>query len=286
MNYKKSISAVLTMAMALVAVAPAMAMTRNGEIKSVDPSAKPVLSGIQNIEGQQKLVANFCVTLNKFNGTLAQRLTQKSTTLQTKRTETQNKLVQNRQTREQKMRTMQETGQAKRMKNYDLLSEHAKTDETKTAITEFKDAAEVAINVRKEAVAKANANFQVAMDQTLSERKVLIDEMILEYKAMVEKAKQDAATACQGENPDINAIKVALQTDLKDAKTWYQDEKKELEQVKVDLEAVRATHKADIKKAMDDFRITMLTLKADLKAVFMAQKDALKPVATATSETE
>lgn len=256
-SHSKFIPAVLALLVFAVFAVPSESLAQSSGASSV-PS--PYSAGTVP-------VGQFCQRVETLDTNMQKRLDDRLARVVQRRTDQLNKLQAKIEERDQNIAAKREEADAKRAELIAKLEAQAVTQEQKQAVATFKAAIEAAVTARRAAVNAAGKTFRDGVKQALNTRfdttKSLAQAMRADVDAEYEKAKTECAN---GTEP-----KTARQTlidNLKTLRAKYIEDLKAVDKVITQLETLKKTRNEAVKKAVDEFKATVQTAVAELKAAF------------------
>ncbi len=209
---------------------------------------------------------NFCAKISTLAQKLEERVannqskldkvrTERDHSLNTKKSDSQAKVVENRSKNDEK--------QALR---YEATLGKAATGTQKIALAAFKTTLDQAITLRRQAVDAAQAAFQSSTKKVVADRKAQIDLALTTYKAAVITAKNKAAADCA--TVDAKIVKTNLETALKTAQIAFKNARTEAMKVGPEVKGFTETRKTAVTLAVTTFKTTMDKAIQDLKVAF------------------
>ena len=209
---------------------------------------------------------NFCAKIA--NNKLDQQIATKVSRLQSNYQDRQTKITQKRAEQAANWSAKQAQWDTNREQHFAKLEAKAGTDAQKAAVTKFVAAVNVAVRIRRAAVAAAVQAFRTGVDQAiLARRSVLItvlDSYYRAVKAALDKAKAD----CAASDALDSAIRTAFKNSLKSAQAKMQSEKDKVDKLGETVQGLVNTKKAAMTKAVNDFKTTVEQARIELKATF------------------
>ncbi len=145
------------------------------------------------------------------------------------------------------------------------LDAQATTTAQKTAIADFKTAILAAVTTRRAAFDTAGTTFHTGLAAVLSARQTALKTAATTYRAAVASALAAAKASClAGTSPAT--VRTTLRAALKTAQTNLQTTRASMDKLGPDVRTLTAAHRAAIAKANADFKTTVQTALAKLKA--------------------
>lgn len=227
----------------------------------------PIWIFAQDSNSNNQKAQGFCNLISNLASKYDQRLANRETKLEEKRTEIEDKISQRWEERDKKLAEKRDKWDANRDKHFAKLEEKAITDEQKQALLVFKQAVTIAIAARRTAVDEAIKNFRQSVEQTKINRKTEVDNLLNSFQNAIKAAFEKAETDCANDVPPV-AIRSNFQAEVRTAKDKFNTDKQELEKLQTAMETLINTKREDIKKAIDDFKAAMEAAKTEFKAVF------------------
>lgn len=146
---------------------------------------------------------------------------------------------------------------------------HAKSDEDKAAIGQFKHGLEIAISKRRASVDAVLATFGTESAKLIALRGRDIDNATTTLRNTTNKAANSAKINCK--NGLAGTIVRARYTrDLKNARLQFQADVTSALKHNEEISALIKNRDADIKSAVDDFREALANLRVDLQSTLEA----------------
>ena len=230
----------------------------------------PIWIFAQNANDNQKGKA-FCTTISNLASKYDQKVANRETKLEEKRTEITDKISSRWTKRDEKLAEKRAKWNTNREEHFAKLEEKAVTDEQKQAFLIFKQAVTSAIAARRAAIDKAIDDFRQGVEQAKIDRKSAVDALGNTFRNSIQAAFEKAKTDCDSE-VDPATIRTNFRAEVKAAKEKFESDRKEMEKLQTSMEVLINTRKEAIKKAVDDFKAAMEKAKADFKAAFPEEK--------------
>lgn len=123
---------------------------------------------------------------------------------------------------------------------------------------------QAAIAARKVAVDTAMKTFRDGLDQLLAAHKASIINITTAYKTAVEDAVAKAKSDCAAGGAPAT-VRATFMATMKSAKDKMQTDRKALEKLGPQAEALAKTRNAEVQKAMEDFKTAMEKAHTDFK---------------------
>jgi hypothetical protein len=140
----------------------------------------------------------------------------------------------------------------------------AKTEAQKDAIIEYEKTLKNAIATRRLAIDQAQETFRIHLRELFSLRKDNLNGLLLGYRQARKAAFDKAQNQCAA-GADMNQVRTDLKADLKQARETFQEQIRNREKTNANLKAYVDERNQAIRKAQDDFKLTMTQARADLK---------------------
>jgi len=208
--------------------------------------------------------ADICANISTMRTEALARVTERTTTLQGKKDEHKTKFAAGRTERHDALATKRSEGDAARKTQFDALSARASTTEQKSAVTTFTTEVERLISVRRTAVDAAIKAFEDGAAALQSEADSAVGSLSSGVQTDVAAAFDAAAASCTAGKTGAEVV-----TELKTAMQAMHTKRvgdKGTYNFKDKFEALRATRKASVEKAMADFKTGMDAARTTLKA--------------------
>jgi hypothetical protein len=220
----------------------------------------------QNANENQKAGA-FCNLISNLASKYDQRVANRETKLEEKRSEIENRIAERWTERDAKLTEKRAKWDTNRDEHFAKLEEKAVTDEQKQALLVFKQAVAAAIAARRAAIDEAISNFRQGVEQAKVDRKSAADALRNAFRNSIQAAFQKAKADCDA-GVDPATIRTNFRAEVKAAKDEFEIDRQELEKLQTSMEALINTRREAIKKAIDDFKAAMEKAKTDFKAAF------------------
>lgn len=208
-----------------------------------------------------------CNRLVDVIGKVDERIGQKEGTLATRRGDRLKDIANRRANRDKQLVDIRTKADLARAAQYKKLEEKVTTDAQKAAVKTFESTINAGIAIRWAAVDAAIKTYRDGVDSLLAVRKTQVDGAIATFKSSVDaaitRAKSDCASGVDGKT-----VKANLQASIKAARDKLKGDILAADKVKTQAEALTATRKTAIQKAMDDFKALAEKAKTDLKTAF------------------
>ena len=214
------------------------------------------------------LKSTFCAKIDTFITNTDKKLGQKDSTYQTKKANQAQKISESQAIKTGKLEKSRAIWNSKRDVEFVKLSNKAKTEAQKTAVSNFKQAITDAVTARQSAIDAAISVYKTGLSSIMDSRKTAVEADLTTFKtetdAVLAKAKTDCDSGIQ-----TKIIKTSTTSGLKDARTKFNSSLKDTAQMKSDLKSLSNIRKTSFVKAQSDFKTisdaTRLTLKAAFK---------------------
>lgn len=215
--------------------------------------------------GDQKQVNGaICLRLENATGTMRTRLDENKKRWDSRKTERIANWTEKSENLADKLKERRTNADDRREDNLEKLREKYADPDQQAVIDAFQDAVEEAVLDRRKAFDAAHKAFREGLDASLSKRQESIRTALAAMQTAIQEAIADAKTACvAGESAE--QIKADLMGAIQDARDEFKSERESLDKVSTELETLRETRKAAVKKAQDDFHEALKAAKADLK---------------------
>jgi hypothetical protein len=183
--------------------------------------------------------------------------------------DTMTAFAERRDDRDAKLNDRREKQDEMRSEWYMKLEAKATTDEQRAALEKFKKASEQAVIAKRKAINDTIANFREAIDRAIASKKQTAFSSAESFQSTVRTAFEKAKTSCEsGVEPQI--VRDALKASVKDAHADLEEKRRSFERVGDTVSELAKTKNAALKKAQDDFRVSMERARDTLKAAFDA----------------
>ncbi len=155
----------------------------------------------------------------------------------------------------------------KRNEWYARLEDRADTDGEKDAVVKFKQAAEDAVDTRRNAVDAAISVFRKGVDMAIVGRKDSLKSARDTFKTAVDAAVAKVKTDCDNGETTIT-IRSNFKTSLKTAREALKTDRKDTDKVGAQVKALAETRRTAVKKAIADFDAALKNALTELKQAF------------------
>jgi len=223
----------------------------------------------QNTNDNQKGKA-ICTTISNLASKYDQRVSDRETKLEEKRTEITDRINNLWAERDAKLAEKRTKWDTNREEHFAKLEEKAVTDGQKQALLVFRQAVTTAITSRRAAIDEAIKNFRQGVEQAKINRKAKVDTLNNTFRNSVKAAFEKAKTDCDA-GVDIATIRENFREEVKAAKDKFESDRKDLEKLQTSMETLITTRREAIKKAIDDFKLAMEKAESDFKVAFSSE---------------
>ena len=231
--------------------------------------ALPVFAISQVGEGSPAL-KGFCSRISELTLKVDQRINDREAKLEKKHQENLDKFAVNKSERNAKKEEGKDKRDANRQEHYSALEAKATTDAQKQALAVFESTVEAAITARQTTIDATIASFQADIKRAMDNRKVAVDAAVSEFKNAEDLAIDKAISDCAS-GIDQKTVRATFIASMKTARDKFQSNKQAIEKLRASFEPLRATRKAAIDKAIQDFKIAIEGAKNELK-IALGQK--------------
>ena len=226
----------------------------------------PILIYAQNANDDRKAKA-FCNIILDLASKFDQRITNRDTKLEEKRTDITERIADRWSKRDVKLAEKRAKWDTNRDEHFAKLEEKTGTDKQEQALLVFKQAVTDAIASRRLAIDAAIQAFRQDVEQAKTDRKTAVNELRNTFQNSIQATFEKAKTDCDaGVAPAT--IRTNFRAEVKAAKDKFESDRQEIEKLQTTMEALINARKEAIKKAIDDFKAAMETARNDFKAVF------------------
>lgn len=212
---------------------------------------------------------NFCTNVNSYTARIAEALTKNKANLDNRQEKNKENFQERYEKRSQALTETRALGDADRGEIYARLMAKATTDVQKQAVEEFKASVEAAVATRRSAVDKALKAYWDALDTALNGRQSSVDYAKQTFANAINTAVATAQSACSAGN-DPATVRTQFNASVKAAKTQFATDRKAIDKYGPQVKAIVATRNAEVKKALEAFKVTMQQVRAALKAALGA----------------
>ena len=226
----------------------------------------PIWIFAQNANDSQK-AKGFCALISNLASKYDQRVANRETKLEEKRSEIENRIAERWTQRDAKLTEKRAKWDTNRDEHFAKLEEKAVTDEQKQALLVFKQAVTAAIAARRAAINEAIDDFRRGVEQAKIDRKSAADALRNTFRNSIRAAFEKAKTDCDV-GVDPATIRTNFRAEVKTAKEKFESDRQELEKLQTSMETLINTRKEAIKKAIEDFKTVMETARTEFKAAF------------------
>lgn len=160
--------------------------------------------------------------------------------------------------------------QENRSKFYEKIGQKAKNDSQKQALANLKQEIDQAITERKAMIDQARIDFRASFEEAVGARHQAVIQALNDYKADLEAAYNKAKADCE-QGLTAKTLKEALARALKVGKDKLQEAKTQIDSFGDLLAPIVQARNEAIKKAQDDFRAIVSSAKEEFKAAWGSQ---------------
>lgn len=215
--------------------------------------------------GTPQAGANFCSRLDEIGTKLDERTKEREAKLDERRGERDAK-IKDREGKRDGTRTGNRDGwDANRDELYKKLEARASTSDALAAVKTFESEVDAAVAARRAAVDKAVAEYRTALDKAVADRKAAVDAAIATFKSDRDAAMAQAKSDCAGGKTPAD-VRTAYMNAMKSAQEKLKTTLQGLDTKKDVLKPMAEARKADVEKAIADFKAAVEAAKTKLKA--------------------
>lgn len=208
---------------------------------------------------------SFCDRLEETFSRTDKRITDRELRLKDKHSQISDRIDERREERDDKLKARRDKWDTNRSEHFTKLEEKATTDEQKQAVVAFTKIISSAVSARRRVIKNAIEEFRSGLNGLKLSRKSSVNNATIAYGEEIRTAFEKAKTYCET-NP--GTARKNLQDDLKQARDNFGNNRREIDRSKDQIEELIASKKETIKKAVDDFKITLQEALVDLKSAF------------------
>lgn len=212
---------------------------------------------------QELFCSRFVENARKISGNLTERRSQ----LKERKDNRGNMVETRRNEREMKLQGNRSDADERRTAMYEKLSKRAKTDEQQAALAVFKKTVEEAVETRRDAVDLAISEFRRGVDQAVAGRKDDMETAGERFKTAVEANLDQAQKGCEN-GTDQATIRTDFKSGLQSARAALANDRKASDKVGEQVKALAEIRRGAVKKALDEFKATLASARAELKKAF------------------
>lgn len=218
-------------------------------------------------EMQDKRQELFCSNFADHATAIATKMKERKDAFEDRKTNRAGTVDENRDNRDGKLEDKRSLADERRSEMYAKLEDKADTDAKKSAVETFKKTLETAVDVRRDAVNTAIADFRTGADAAAATRiddvQAMADAFTKAVNTAVEKAKSDCAS---GATPAT--VRTHFQSALKAARENLQADRTASEKLKTQIQVLADARKVSVEKAISSFKVTLELAKGELKKAF------------------
>ncbi len=223
-----------------------------------------IFAGHDNAEEKAK---GYCARLSTLSSNIDQRIANRDSRLEAKRTEIANRIETRQGERDARILEKRAKWDANRAEHFAKLEERAQTDEQQQAVVAFKETINASIATRRAAIDEAIQDFREGVKEAIASHKLSVDTVVSTFRNSIQSAFGKATSDCEN-GVDPRTARENLRADLRAAREKLASDRQEIEKLKTPKETLIAARREAIKKAIEDFKSELESARADLKAVF------------------
>lgn len=226
-----------------------------------------IASGIFSGNAFAVIRVNFCSNPLQTISLLDQRIIVREEMLKTSQNERLQNLKNSREFRDAKLTELKQTVSTNLATTYAKIEVLAKTNEQKTAVSNFKTAMENAINARKNTIVTAASNYRQEIDNIIVSRNSAIDTTVRNFKNSYQSAIQNAKTNCTAGVKPLLA-RTNFVAEISAAKSNLISAKQKMASPASLVKSSSANYKNAVTKSNQDFKTAAEKARVELKASF------------------
>ncbi len=256
------------------------------------PVTPPVRAGIIKREGdaagkdkQKDNAGGFCARITDILTKTDRELDGLSGKADTRHTEQTKKIEGNRDARDSIKQTNRLQRSAALSAHIAKLKALADTDAKKQAVTAYEQVITAALAAKQTAVDAATAAYRTAIDTMAAERQTVLQTTVGAFSGAVKSAEDKAKADCAANVADAT-VRTAFTQAIKVARQKLTIDRKAVEKGKSALSAATAAERSALKKADEDFRITVEAARKAVQVFFGDTVRKEKDTKSATSTNE
>lgn len=158
----------------------------------------------------------------------------------------------------------------------ELENQAGDNQEKKAAIVKFRNAVDLAIKTRRDAIDKAKEDMNKGINLAIQTRTSSTEAHRNEFEKSVEAAIAKARNACgdDASADDLKNVLAQLKSDIKSAENNYRVRANEEKKVQSAIQTLRETRKAEVKLAIENFKNAMKKAQEEFRKVMSIQEIA------------
>lgn len=197
---------------------------------------------------------------------MVQRITENGQKFLTNKTNRLAKLTTERNSRDQIRSTRRSTVDINKNERYAALMARADTDAKKAAVTQFQTSTQAALATRRVAIDAAVKAHRTGVDNLLNGKWGALDSSLITFTNSVNQAFATAKSSCAG-GADAKTVLATLKASVKSSRDTFKSSRTDAA-IKADLEALRNTRRQAVASAEANYKTSMESARAALKAAF------------------
>ncbi len=219
-----------------------------------------------NVNADKGSAAQFCTNLSTRADGWATKIDAKTAKVDINRNEQINKKAENRADRDARLDQHRDGWDNNRSARFAKLEAKATTDAQKAAVAEFKATVTAGITARRTAIDSAIAAFRSGVDALNTSNKTAIDLAITNFKTAYQAALTKATADCAAK-VDPKTVKATFEASVKAASDTFKAAKDAIIK-KSAVEALAATRRTAVNKAISDFKVVLQAAQQKLQLAF------------------
>jgi hypothetical protein len=212
---------------------------------------------------------NICEKISERADAFTQKMTEQENTFQTRNQERLANWTTKKTEKETELSANRTTWDANRDAQFEALEERAQTEEQKKATADFEATTRSAITTRRAASDSAIKTFQDGVQTAVNTRNGQVEKLLSDAKsarqALLETAKADCAAG-----KDAKTVMATFRSGMEANRAKVQADKQNVTKLNTQVEALIATRKTAMEKALTDFKATMEQARVILRKAFPA----------------
>jgi hypothetical protein len=263
-NYKKTLASLI--ALGVFFSANALAVGGNSDIEKNMAARQADIQQKKDDKIAEKN-DNICEKISERADNFNQKMTEQENKFQTRNQERVTEWTAKKTEKESELSANRATWDANRDAQFKALEEKAQTEEQKKAVADFEVTTRAAITTRRAAADSAIKTFQAGVQSAIATRNGQVDQLLSSAKT-ARQALLDAAKADCAAGKDAKTVMATFRSGMESNRSKAQADKQNTLKINTQVEALIATRKAAIEKALTDFKATMEQARVTLKVSF------------------
>ena len=218
-----------------------------------------------------KAGAGFCNNLDKFLNNANDKASARQLAKDEKFAQRQSAIDAKRAENDKKLADLRAQALLRQNEKIDNISQKATTPEQQAALAEFKAGVSNAVSIRQAAMDAARNTYRSGVDKIIADRKTAINNAMSALNSSVEAAVAKAKSDCAS-GVDAVTVRTALQSAIKSARENFRTTVQSIGSIGDQIKTLVQARQDSYAKIKEEFKNTLESLKATLKAKIEANQ--------------